>query len=82
VVKAGETSVRDLSLSTFGAVFGTLVDSKSGAPIPDMAIITAMGENRNQFAASAMSLIDGSGPRSDENGAFRLGVALAVTHSG
>ncbi len=71
-VKAGESTTHNFSLSTFGAVFGTLVDGESGDPLPDMAIIATVGKDRNQWVASAMTMLDGSGPRTNDKGEFRI----------
>lgn len=72
VVKSGEVATHNFSLSTFGAVFGTLVDSESGDPLADMAVFATVGKDRNDLAASAVSMLDGSGPRTNEKGEFRI----------
>ncbi len=71
-IESGKTATVAIALATFGSIRGIVLDAVTGDPIAGLAVIAHVGKDRSQWAASAMQILDGSGPRTDENGHFRI----------
>ncbi len=71
-VEQGQTAQRDLQLIAYGSVRGVVLDARSGEPITDISV-AAFSDVGSDTENLAMSFLTGEGPRTDDQGRFRVG---------
>lgn len=72
-IQTGKDENLEIQLATFGSVTGVLLDAKTGEPIADVSVMATMGQNGSDWANNAMKLMTNTGPKTDEEGRFRVG---------
>lgn len=70
-ISANKTATKDLSLIPWSSVYGIVVDRQTGEPMPGLAVF-AFTEGANNFEEVAMDIFSGQGPRTGDNGGFRI----------
>ncbi len=73
VVKSGEQSRVEITLAAFASISGTLVDTISGEPLAGISIAASTGEGASQWADNALEMMQGKGPKTDDEGRFTVG---------
>ena len=71
-VKQGQTAERDLQLIAYGSVRGVVLDARTGDPIDDISV-AAFSDVGSDTESLAMKFLTGEGPRTDDQGRFRVG---------
>ncbi len=71
-VEQGQTAQRDLQLIAYGSVRGVVLDARTGNPIKQISV-AAFSDVGSDTESLAMKFLTGEGPRTDDQGAFRVG---------
>lgn len=71
-VESGRGTTRDLTLASYGSVSGRLVDAKSGEPLAGFPVFARIGDDDAAVGRAFFEAVQGSGPRTDDDGRFRV----------
>lgn len=72
-IASSEIQERDLSLIAYGSVSGVAVDARTGEPLADYPVFAHIEGDDSALGEAMFNVVKGDGPRTDEEGRFRVG---------